>query len=92
MRDMVQVYPELWSSNLSDEAPLGTDAAEEHGSYPHIGLVPGHEIVGKRMKKHFSDYPWRKILESEGFRNSGLYHNELWNPNGIWTLRMCKAT
>jgi hypothetical protein len=23
-------------------------------------------------KKHFSDYLWRKILEREGFRNSGL--------------------
>jgi hypothetical protein len=46
--------------------------AEEHGGYPSVGLFPQHDIVGKGMKKHFSDNPWRKILESERFWNSGV--------------------
>lgn len=62
---------------------------EEHGGYPYIGLVPRHEIVGKGIKKHFPDYLWRKIIESEGFQNAGLYHNELQNP---WILLMRKET
>jgi hypothetical protein len=66
--------------------------AEEHGSYPHIGLVPRHEIVGKGIKERFSDYLWRKIMESKGFQNSGLYHNGLWNPIGIWILQLRKET
>jgi len=66
-----QAHPELWQSK-SNGAPVGTDVAEEHGSNPNTRLSPYQEVVGKGMNKHFSYYLGRKILESEGFRNSGF--------------------
>jgi len=64
------VQEPLWESK-SDERSLGTDVAEEHGGYPHIGLIPRHETVGKGIKKHFSEHLWRKARGS-GTRGSTL--------------------
>ena len=66
------VQEPLWESK-SDERSLGTDVAEEHGGYPHIGLIPRHETVGKGKETLLR----ASLEESEGLRNSGLYPYEL---------------
>lgn len=70
---MVQAHPGCGDRGAMKRhwEPDAADAVEEHEGYPDIELVPRHEIVRKGMKKHFSHYLWRKILENKGSGTRG---------------------